>query len=79
MISIRCKFCHTLNGKREGNKIMVLVGYGKRKRFIIFEAQGASMQCYECKKVFHLDERRENGTYQKSGSVKRGLVSVETA
>lgn len=69
MISIRCHHCHTLNGKREGNKIMVLIGYGKRKRFIIFEVNGASMQCYECKKVFHLDERSNNGTYQKSRGV----------
>ena len=77
MISLRCPYCHTLNGKREGNKIMVLVGYGRRKRFIIFDVVGASMQCFECRKVFHLDERRENGAYRESRSVKAGLIPVK--
>jgi hypothetical protein len=57
---------------------MVLVGYGRRRRFIIFDITGASMQCFECKKVFHLDERREDvGTYQKSGSDTTGLIAVK--
>lgn len=68
MKNVRCPTCKTLNAKQEGNKIILLVGYGKRRRFLIFEPIGASLQCLECKNIFHLDERRKNETFRESGS-----------
>ncbi len=69
MRPIRCPKCHTLNAKLEGNKVVLLVGYGKRRRFIIFNPEGASLECLECKSVFHLDERRQNESSRKRTDV----------
>lgn len=76
MLNIRCPFCNALNAKQEGNKVILLVGYGQRRRFLIFESGGASLQCLECKNVFHLDERRKNGgTFERNRGVKAELIA----
>ena len=79
MKNIRCPFCNALNAKQEGNKVILLVGYGQRRRFLIFEPEGASLQCLECKEVFHLDERRGNGAFKKSRGIEAELIAGRVA
>ena len=52
MTSVRCPSCREINGKLEGNNVIIRTGFGKRRRYHTFNKDNSTLTCWNCSEIF---------------------------